>query len=130
MGGINVCHMAKKRTWGIIGGSAAVAVAISVAATIGLLGVPTPQASETPRISVEQGEVASTPIPVAPEVVSDEVAPVSSPPVPVGPVKCPAGTKAGQVDGAGNETNCQTTHNGQPCVEYNDANQCVAWYKP
>lgn len=45
--------------------------------------------------------------------------------------KCPAGTKAGEVHDDGTEGSCSPTNQqGQPCVAYNDANECIAWYKP
>jgi cytoskeletal protein RodZ len=44
--------------------------------------------------------------------------------------KCPGGTVAGSVDADGIEGNCQPTNNGQPCVAYNDQNECTTWYKP
>lgn len=45
--------------------------------------------------------------------------------------KCPAGTYAEAVDGAGNESNCAPENgNGEVCQAYNDANQCTAWGKP
>ncbi|MEO6116019.1 MAG: hypothetical protein ABIP33_06505 [Pseudolysinimonas sp.] len=48
-----------------------------------------------------------------------------------GPVKCDAGYTANAVDAAGNESNCQKNGpGGQPCVAYNDQNQCTAYYKP
>lgn len=68
--------------------------------------------------------------------VAKSTTPPPPPPTPenfygnAGPVQCPGGTIAGAVDDYGNESNCQPTSNGQPCVEYNEANQCVAWYKP
>lgn len=44
------------------------------------------------------------------------------------PTRCPAGTKAGAVDDAGNESNCYPENSsGQTCQAYNDANQCTAW---
>lgn len=87
-------------------------------ATVDLEPEVTPEPTEEP--------VAPAPAP-APEPAPVVEAPAPPPPA---PTKCPSGTIAGQVDGAGNESNCQATNNGQPCVEYNDSNQCVAWYKP
>ena len=76
--------------------------------------------------------VKPTPIETPTQAPASEPAPVvqSPAPPPVDPSKCPAGTTAGQVDAAGNESNCQPTNNGQPCVAYNDANECTQWYKP
>lgn len=72
---------------------------------------------------------------LVPHQLKSEV-PTPPPPAPEnfygnsGPVQCPAGTAPNAVDEYGNESNCQATNGGQPCVEYNDANECVAWYQP
>ncbi|MEN0083990.1 MAG: hypothetical protein AAGC66_04400 [Leifsonia sp.] len=48
-----------------------------------------------------------------------------------GPVKCPAGTHANAVDGAGNESACEANGpNGEVCQAYDDNNNCTNWYKP
>jgi len=48
-----------------------------------------------------------------------------------GVVKCPAGTKANAVDGAGNESACEALGaGGEQCQAYDDNNNCTNWYKP
>jgi hypothetical protein len=87
-------------------------------------------AEEAARVAAEQA---------AAQAAADEAARVAAPRATtrqaapsVGPTQCPAGTIAGAVDGNGNESNCQATGgaDGTPCVAYNDANECTAWYKP
>ena len=111
----------------------AVAAAVVFAAGFGVAaaqGQPADYMAET----VERASFAPTAEKVVPEA-APEVAPTVEPVAPVqapAPVtaQCPSGTTAGAVDAAGNESNCQATNNGQPCAEYNAANQCTAWYKP
>lgn len=113
------------------GGALLIAASIFSASAIG-----TSEQSPTPAVSTieldSQTIAPATPttaatVPIAePATVTVEQAPV-----PVSPTLCPDGTTAGAVDSAGNESNCQNLGpGGQPCVEYNVANQCVAWYKP
>jgi len=48
-----------------------------------------------------------------------------------GPVKCAPGYTANAVDADGNESNCQKNGPGnEPCVAYDDANNCTQYYKP
>ena len=119
---------------------AGIAAAVLGLGTLGIGVGVTAQPAEAPA-AVERATITQEidepkivdvvePIPevtVAPIV--EEAAPAEPAPAPA-PNRCPSGTKAGAVDAAGNESNCQATSNGQPCVEYNDSNQCTAWYKP
>lgn len=83
--------------------------------------------------TVDELEPTNTPEPIATPTETATPEPVVEAPAPPPPpaiVKCPSGTTAGQVDAAGNESNCQQTNQGQPCVEYNDQNVCTRWYQP
>jgi len=85
--------------------------------------VPTPTPTVTPTVTP-----TPTPTPTPEPIVEPAPEPVVEPPA---PVLCPEGTIAGQVDEVGNESYCQALNDeGQQCVEYNDANECTAWYKP
>lgn len=115
-----------------VGGALLIAASVFSASAIGTSG----QAPEPAASTVELNGPTIAPETQSP---SEPVAPITEPatvtvepaPAPVTPTLCPEGTTAGAVDNAGNESNCQNLGpSGQPCVEYNDANQCVAWYKP
>lgn len=69
--------------------------------------------------------------PAPPPPVVEEAAPVEEVYEP-SITYCPAGTVAGAVDSAGNESNCYETNpdTGQQCAAYDDANNCTAWYQP
>lgn len=80
-------------------------------------------------------EVAPVAAPVTPQETPADTnvydTPTDTPPTlsePVQHIFCPSGTIAGAVDDNGNESNCQPLNDqGQQCVEYSDANECVAW---
>jgi len=111
-------------------GLGALGIGVGVAAQPAVAPVTVERATITQEINEPKVVDLVEPIPeatIAPIV--EEAAPPAPEPAPA-PNRCPSGTKAGAVDAAGNESNCQATSNGQPCVEYNAANQCTAWYKP
>lgn len=121
----------------IAAGIAAAAIGLaSLGIGIGITAnQPAPVAEQTVERATTVNELEPTrdPEPIAtptetamPEPVVEAPAPPPAPEI----VKCPSGTTAGQVDAAGNESNCQPTNNGQPCVEYNDQNVCTRWYQP
>lgn len=116
-----------KRTW--IAALAGAALVTGSGVGVAVANAPAVEPPQTGQRAFTVQDVKPTPEPTPIEVVVEAPAPVVEAPAPA-PGRCPVGTTAGQVDEAGNETNCQATNNGQPCVEYNDANQCVAWYKP
>lgn len=91
---------------------------------------PTPEPTEEPVVEEAPAEPAPAPAPAqpvapAPAPAEPAPAPAPAPPAPAPappapepapePVKCPAGTVPGAVDGAGNESMCQT-----PCEEWID----------
>lgn len=121
--------MKKKLLAGI--GSAVGVAALAGALVWGATGQPAPTPTPEPTAAVSIYELngyAEAPAkPAATEVEAEQVveAPVVS-----GPTLCPEGTVAGAVDASGNESNCQPTSDGQPCVEYNDQNVCTRWYEP
>lgn len=96
----------------------------------------TPEPQPTPAEEVVEETPTPTPTPTETHTPTPEPEPVveqppAPAPPPADPTKCPSGTTPGAVDDAGNESNCQPLNNqGQECVEYNDANQCVTWYRP
>jgi PPE-repeat protein len=124
------------------------ATGIILAGALSVFGIATANVDSAPTqksvsVSTEPVENAVIPEPTvapAPEAVAPieapaapavEPAPAPAPPPPAPLSKCPAGTVAGAVDGAGNESNCSATNNeGQQCVAYDDANNCTAYYKP
>ena len=71
-------------------------------------------APETQAVEPTPEPAAPAPEP-APVVAAPAPAPAPAPEPPAPPVKCPAGTVPGAVDGAGNESACQI-----PCSEWTD----------
>jgi hypothetical protein len=115
-------------------------VILAATALLLLAGCATPSAGTTEPVQIRQIADAppalKTPTPtpsaeavieVAPEPVIEQTAPEPAP----DPVLCPEGTIAGAVDDYGNESSCyELSDDGEQCVEYNDANECTAWYRP
>jgi len=94
---------------------------------------PEPAVSTVTVGTVEPGglttptpEPTITPVPIV-EAPVIEPAPVEAP---AGPTLCPDGWFPNSVDGAGNESNCAQGQDDQPCVAYDDNNNCTAYYKP
>jgi len=113
------------------------AILLALVGVLGANAIQAPKPTAVPAVSVyEVNGYAEAPEKVAPApVVAAEPAPVveEAPvaPEPSGPTLCPEGTVAGAVDDAGNESYCQPLNDqGQECNQWNDANECVGWYKP
>jgi len=130
----------KKWLIGTVVGAGALVIAGGATAAAVVGNTPAPE----PTVAVQTQAPVVTPTPTSTPVVTPapvEVAvPVPEPvqevvpepePAPVEPVYCPEGTVAGGVDDYGNEFNCYTLNDGgEVCGGYNDANECILWYKP
>ena len=114
-------------------GSVVAASLLVLAATMYHAPVPVAPVSS---VEIQQADVVPQPTPeptitTAPApVVAPAPAPVTAP-APAAPTRCPAGTTANAVDAQGNESNCNANNaQDQPCVAYDDANNCTAYLKP
>ena len=116
-----------------LGGVAAAGLLVLAATTY---HAPAPVAP----VSTVQGQQADvvpqpTPVPTLTTAPAPAVAPAPAPvavaPAPPAPILCPAGTTANAVDSQGNESNCNANNaQNQPCVAYDNNNNCTAYYKP
>ena len=118
---------------GLQGLAAAAGVAI-VAAGAAFGATLLPSAQPEPTVVVEVAPIIPSdaiPEPTARFTPPAPVVELAPEPEPAPPVKCPSGTRANAVDGAGNESACEPLGpSGQPCVAYNDQNVCTEYLEP
>lgn len=128
----------KQVKWRTVGIAVAAVAAVALGGTwaanaAGVFERPAPeptavvQEEPTPTITP-----SATPIPTPTPTVAPVV---EAPPVveeePAGPTLCPDGWFPNSVDEYGNESDCaEGNDEGQPCVAYDDNNNCTAYYKP
>ena len=94
-------------------------------------GVPQTEATSAAVVHEESRAFVAAPSHPAGVIAVVVTPPLAVAPAPSGPILCPEGTTANSVDDAGNESNCQDNGIGdQPCVAYDDNNNCTAYYKP